>query len=115
MTDAEKLVIIKTILDDGSGYLPSDDTLTTYLALAKGEILAWMYHLVGGVPEDVTDVPARYEQVQIYSVVAGWTHAGAEGQTVSIENGVHRHFTYNDMLDYIHNNVLPIVRVGAIS
>lgn len=115
MTDAEKLVIIKTILDDGSGYLPSDDTLTTYLTLAKGEILVWMYHLVGGVPEDVTDVPVRYDQVQIYSVVAGWTHAGAEGQTVSIENGVHRHFTYNDMLDYIHNNVLPFVRVGAIS
>ena len=115
MTDAEKLVIIKTILDDGSGYLPSDDTLTTYLALAKGEILAWMYHLVGGVPEDVTEVPVRYDQVQIYSVVAGWTHAGAEGQTVSIENGVHRHFTYNDMLDYIHNNVLPLVRVGALS
>lgn len=115
MTDAEKLVIIKTILDDGSGYLPSDDTLTTYLALAKGEILAWMYHLVGGVPEDVTEVPVRYDQVQIYSVVAGWTHAGAEGQTVSIENGVHRHFTYNDMLDYVHNNVLPFVRVGAVT
>lgn len=115
MTDAEKLVIIKTILDDGSGYLPSDDTLTTYLTLAKGEILAWMYHLVGGVPEDVTDVPAKYENTQIYAVVAGWTHAGAEGQTVSVENGVHRHFTYNDMLDYIHNNVLPIVRVGALS
>lgn len=115
MTDAEKLVILQTLLDDGSGYLPSDETLTTYLTLAKGEILAWMYHLVGGVPEDVTDVPSKYEQVQIYAVVAGWTHAGAEGQTVSIENGVHRHFSYTDMLDYIHNNVLPIVRVGAVT
>ena len=115
MTDAEKLVILQTLLDDGSGYLPSDETLTTYLTLAKGEILAWMYHLVGGVPEDVTDVPSKYEQVQIYAVVAGWTHAGAEGQTVSIENGVHRHFSYTDMLDYIHNNVLPYVRVGAVT
>ena len=115
MTDAEKLVILQTLLDDGSGYLPSDETLTTYLTLAKGEILAWMYHLVGGVPEDVTDVPSKYEQVQIYAVVAGWTHAGAEGQTVSIENGVHRHFSYTDMLDYIHNNVLPIVRVGVVT
>ena len=115
MTDAEKLVILQTLLDDGSGYLPSDETLTTYLTLVKGEILAWIYHLVGGVPEDVTDVPSKYEQVQIYAVVAGWTHAGAEGQTVSIENGVHRHFSYTDMLDYIHNNVLPIVRVGAVT
>lgn len=115
MTDAEKLNSIKILLEDGSGYMPTDETLTEYITLAKKEILAWMYHLVGGVPEDVTEVPAKYETIQIYSVIAGWTHAGAEGQIVSIENGVHRHFSYVDMLDYIHNNVLPFVRVGAIS
>ena len=115
MTDAEKLNSIKILLEDGSGYMPTDETLTEYITLAKKEILAWMYHLVGGVPEDVTEVPAKYETIQIYSVIAGWTHAGAEGQIVSIENGVHRHFSYTDMLDYIHNNVLPFVRVGAIS
>jgi len=115
MTDAEKLNSIKILLEDGSGYMPTDETLTEYITLAKKEILAWMYHLVGGVPEDVTDVPAKYEGIQVYAVVVGWTHAGAEGQIVSIENGVHRHFSYTDMLDYIHNNVLPFVRVGAIS
>lgn len=114
MTDTEKLNSIKILLEDGSGYMPTDETLTEYITLAKKEILAWMYHLVGGVPEDVTEVPAKYETIQIYSVIAGWTHAGAEGQSVSIENGVHRHFDYVDMLDYIHNNVLPFVRVGAI-
>lgn len=115
MTDAEKLNSIKILLEDGSGYMPTDETLTEYITLAKKEILAWMYHLVGGVPEDVTEVPAKYDTIQIYSVIAGWTHAGAEGQMVSIENGVHRHFSYVDMLDYIHNNVLPYVRVGAVS
>lgn len=115
MTDTEKLNSIKVLLEDGSGYMPTDNTLTEYITLAKKEILAWMYHLIGGVPDDVTEVPAKYETIQIYSVIAGWTHAGAEGQTVSIENGVHRHFSYVDMLDYIHNNVLPYVRVGAIS
>ena len=115
MTDTEKLNSIKILLEDGSGYMPTDETLTEYITLAKKEILAWMYHLVGGVPEDVTEVPAKYETIQIYSVIAGWTHAGAEGQTVSIENGVHRHFSYVDMLDYIHNHILPYVRVGAIS
>lgn len=115
MTDAQKLATIKIILEDGSGYLPSDETLNQYISMSESEILAWMYHLVGGVPTDVTDVPTKYEQVQIYSVVAGWTHAGAEGQRKSIENGVHREFAYVDMLDYIHNNVLPYVRVGAIT
>ena len=115
MTNAQKLTTLKVLLDDGSGYMPSDEVLTTYLNLAQGEILAWMYHLIGGVPGEATEVPERYEGVQIYSVIAGWTHAGAEGQSVSIENGVHRHFEYTDMLDYIHNNVLPYVRVGAVT
>lgn len=114
MTSAQKLLTIKTLLEDGSGYMPSDDTLNVYIDLSQSEILAWMYHLVGGVPGDVTEVPSKYETIQIYSVVAGWTHAGTEGQTVSIENGVHRHFSYTDMLDYIHNNVLPYARVGAV-
>ena len=115
MTNAQKLITVKTLLEDGSGYMPSDETLNTYIAIAQDEILSWMYHLVGGVPEDVTAVPSKYEGIQVYAVVVGWTHAGAEGQTVSIENGVHRHFSYTDMLDYIHNNVLPFVRVGAVS
>ena len=105
MTDAQKLEIVRTLLDDGSGYSPTDETLNTYIEVAGNEILAWMYHLVGGVPSNVIAVPAKYESVQIY----------AEGQTLSIENGVHRDFKYTDMLDYIHNNVLPIVRVGAVS
>ena len=103
------------LLEDGSGYMPSDDTLGVYLEMAGSEILAWMYHLVGGVPEDVTEVPARYDATHVYAVVTGFTHAGAEGQTLSIENGVHRDFKYTDMLDYIHNTVLPFVRVGAIT
>ena len=115
MTDEQKLITVKTLLEDGSGYIPTDETLNTYIAIAQDEILAWMYHLVGGVPGDVTAVPSKYEGIQIYAVVVGWTHAGAEGQIVSIENGVHRHFNYTDMLDYIHNNVLPYARVGAVT
>lgn len=115
MTDAEKLTTLKVLLEDGSGYMPSDETLNTYISLSKSEILAWMYHLIGGVPDDVTEVPDKYETVQIYSIISGWTHAGAEGEEKHIENGVHRDFAYVDMLDYIHNNVLPFVRVGAVT
>lgn len=114
MTDAEKLATVKTLLGDG-GDVPSDADLTVYLTLAKQEIILWRFHLVGGPPEDMTDVPAQYELTQIYSVVAGYTHAGAEGQSVQIENGVHRHFLYSDMLDYIHNKVTPYARVGAVT
>ena len=115
MTDAQKLTTVQTLLNDGTGYMPSDETLNTYLEIAGNEILAWMYHLVGGVPEDVTEVPSKYEGIQIYAVIVGFTQSGAEGQGLSIENGVHRDFKFSDMLDYIHNNVLPFVRVGAVS
>ena len=114
MTDAQKLITLKTILSDGVSEIPSDDKLNTYLSVAGSEILAWMYHLVGGVPASVTEVPSKYDSIQVYAVVVGFTQAGAEGEQTHIENGVHRHFRCSDMLDYIHNNVLPIVRVGAI-
>lgn len=113
MTDAQKLITLQTLLEDG-GDVPSEEKLNTYLSISANEILAWMYHLVGGVPSGVTDVPEKYDGIQVYAVVAGYTQAGAEGEQTHIENGVHRQFRYSDMLDYIHNHVLPIVRVGAV-
>lgn len=113
MTDAQKLITIKTLLDS-DGEMPSDDVLNTYITLSGNEILAWKYHLVGGVPSNVTDVPATDEGAQVYAVIAGFTHAGAEGEQTHIENGVHRHFMYEDMIGYIRNHVLPYARVGAV-
>jgi hypothetical protein len=115
MTDAEKLKNVKTLLGDSDGAIPSDETLKTYLTLAANEILNWKYHLIGGVPDHVVSVPSLEEIKQIYAVVAGYTHAGAEGQSSHSENGISRVFKYGDMLQYIHDNVLPYVRVGAIS
>ena len=114
MTNAQKLARLKILLSDG-GEVPSDETLTEYITVAGEEILAWKYHLIGGVPADVTEVPLIDEPTQIYAVIAGYTHAGAEGQSTHIENGVHRHYMYEDMIGYIHNHVLPYVRVGAVS
>lgn len=114
MTNAEKLIMLQTILDDG-GEVPTEDKLETYLTLAGTEILNWMYHLVGGVPETVTCVPAKYDVTHVYAVAAGYTHAGAEGEASHDENGIKRIFMYSDMVDYIHNHVLAYVRVGAVS
>ena len=114
MTDAEKLTVIKTLLDDG-GELPSDEKLNTYIQIAGQEILAWKYHLIGGVPDDVTEVPAAEDITHIYAVVAGYTHAGSEGEKQHNENSVNRVFIYADMVSYIRNNVLPYVRVGAVT
>lgn len=112
MTDAEKLTTLKTLLDDG-GELPSDEKLNAYLSLAKTEILNWLYWDIGGVPSDVTNIPVKYEGVQIFAVLAGYTHAGSEGQSTHVENSVQRHFNYDDMVGYIRDSkhVTPYVRV----
>lgn len=108
MTDAAKLNRLKTLLGPEA---ESDALLSEYLDIAKDEILNWLYIKRGSVPEKVTAVPTRYEQTQIFAVLAGFNIRGAEGQTLHIENGMHRQFVYDDMLKYIHAHVFPYVGI----
>ena len=110
MTDSEKLAMVKGILriEDSS----MDALLTTYLAAAKSEILGWRYSYAPDMP---TEVPQEYEMTQVYAVVFGFTQSGNEGEEVSIENGIHRHFHHSDMVQYIRANVVHIAKLGAVS
>ncbi len=106
MTTEEKLAMVKTIMGPDA---PDDATLTTYLNVAKSAILQWRYsYNPDAMPEDVE--PA-YEIDQVQAVVNGLTQRGMEGETTSIENGVHRHFSYPDMNRYIKANVIPFAKV----
>ena len=49
----------------------------------------------------------------MYAVVNGFTQRGLEGQSVSIENGIHRHFDFTDMTRYIGRMSLPTQRCDA--
>jgi len=109
MDDNAKLSMIKTLLEiSGTSY---DTQLGVYLDFAKREILNYLYILVPQ-PEDVTDVPTKYEMVQVQAVVAGFNLRGAENQSSHTENGISRTFVYSDMVEYIKNNVLPYAKVG---
>lgn len=106
MTAEEKLEMVKAIMGPDA---PDDDTILRYLNIAKTEILQWRYsYNESAMPEDV---PAAYEMTQIYAVVNGFTQRGNEGQSVSIENGIHRHFEFPDMVHYIRGNVPAYVKV----
>lgn len=106
MSSAEKLDMVKTILriDDNS----EDALLDTYLTMAAKELLSWRYSHAAVIPHVVPD---EYEMTQIQAVVNGYTQSGTEGQVLSVENGIHRHFKHSDMVDYIRNSVVPFVRV----
>lgn len=107
MTDAEKLTTLKTILRISD--TTEDALLGVYLDAAAQELLAWKYGWsANGVP---AEVPAEDEQTQIWAVVAGYSISGAEGQTLHIENGIHRDFKYHDMVNYIRENTVPIAKV----
>ena len=103
MTDAEKLVQLKALLQITD--TTQDATLAVYLSLAKSEILSWLYS--GKTPEGIEDVPARYEPTQIMAVVTGFGLVGLENQTRSVENTTTREFKHSSMLEFIRANVIP--------
>lgn len=106
MTATEKLNMVKAILriTDTS----EDALINTYLEAAASEILGWRYSYSDYIPQNV---PKEYEMTQVQAVVNGYTQSGNEGQNVSIENGIHRHFAYSDMVAYIRAHVIPFAKV----
>ena len=85
-----------------------DTLLNTYLSAAKSELLGWRYSYSAETPNEV---PTEYEMAQVWGVIAGIRQGGNEGESVSVENGVHRHFNHTDMVNYIRANVIPIAKV----
>lgn len=110
MSPFRKLEMVKTILRIDSDDTEDDMLLSTYLDMAEHEILGWRYSNAN--PENVPEsVPPEYDMTQIQAVVNGFTQAGVEGQVLSIENGIHRHFQYADMVEYVRAHVIPIAGV----
>lgn len=111
MTTSEKLTLVKTILGISASDTSLDDELTAYLNMAGEEILNWMYinHPSERPEGTAAVVPIRYSMVQVHAVVNGYSHKGAEGETVHNENGINRTFKYDDMIDYIRSNVFQFI------
>lgn len=97
------------LFPDGGATESDEAMLMVYLNLAQQEILNYRYsYSASGIPEIL---PSEYDAVQVMAVAQGFAQNGAEGQTVSVENGVHRHWKYEDMMAYIYNHVIPIARI----
>lgn len=110
MTPEAKLAMVKAILRIDDTDTSEDALITTYLDMAQQEMLAWRYSHAN--PDNVPEtVPTEYEITQVQAVINGYTQAGVEGQVLSIENGIHRHFNYSDMVEYVRAHVIPIAGV----
>lgn len=84
MTNAEKIEIMRVgIAPD----VAEDAVLAAEIDAAGAMILNKLYPF--GYPED-TEVPRRYEQMQIKLAIELYTQRGAEGQASHTENGTTR-------------------------
>lgn len=105
MTDNEKLVVLKTILNvEGSS---EDSLLSVYLSLAASKILLKAY------PYDSTktEVPLQYAQLQCEIAVYLYNKRGAEGQSYHSENGINRAYENADIPKSMLASVIPHAEV----
>ena len=102
MTQAEKIVLLKNMLDDTDD---SDEVLSVYLDLAAQKILNRMYPF----KDDYTGlvIPDRYVMMQLNVAVYLLNKRGAEGEIQHIENGIHRNYGSSDVPDGMLKDIVP--------
>ena len=91
MTDAEKLSILKEMLD--SGDTTPDEIANAYLLAAKQAVINLAYPFGNGSEE----MPSKYDYEQIEIAVYMLNKRGAEGENLHIEGGTHRSFETSDI------------------
>ena len=103
MTNEEKRAALAVSLAPDTD---TDEVLDNVLADAEALVLNRMYPF--GYP-DGTEVPPRYERIQIQLATELYSKRGAEGQTGHSENGITRNWPGTSAL---LNRVLP--HVGSV-
>lgn len=99
MTDVEKLTALRAMV----GGSDADEVLSTYLLLAGRKIIARAFPY----KEDVTDVPVKYETIQLEIAAYMLNKRGAEGQTAHSENGISRTYENADVPASMLKGVTP--------
>lgn len=102
MTNEEMLAIVKarTGVDDTT-------LLSAYIDDAGQAIINKAYPFKVGI----TEVPAKYQRLQVEIAVYLADKMGAEGQTVHIENGVHRTYESASIPDSMLKPVIPLCKI----
>lgn len=109
MTDAEKLTLLKTMIEVGDG--DTDEVLSVYLSLAAQEILNIAYPFVTDFSE--VDFPSKYDYLQVQAAAYLWNKRGAFGETAHNENGINRTYEAAHLPKSIIQQITP--ECGVIS
>ena len=103
MTNEQKIEKLKVLISPDTA---TNELLLSLLEQSEGIILNRRYPF--GAPEGVT-LSALHEQVQLRMAVELFSKMGAEGQTMSIENGVHRTWEAGDVSPSLLKLIVPCV------
>lgn len=102
MTQIEKIAQLKSMLGADA---PSDEELITLLLITKGAILNARYPLGEWLE---TEVPDKYEHIQLLACVSLFNKKGAEGQTSHSENGITRQYEAGDIPNSLLKQIVPM-------
>lgn len=102
MTNEVKIEKLKVLISPDTA---SDELLSYLLEQSEGIILNRRYPF--GAPEGASLSPL-YEQIQIRMAVELFSKMGAEGQTMHIENGVHRTWEAGDVSPSLLRQIIPV-------
>lgn len=98
MTDTEKLELTKTYIGESN---LDDAVVSSYISMAEDMITRRLYPFA--VPEGYT-FPERWEGLACEIAAQAYLRRGAEGETVHIENNIHRTYRssdYEELLKYV--------------
>ena len=102
MTNEQMLAIVKARTG-----VTDDTLLSAYIQDAAQAIINKAYPF----KTEITTVPAKYERLQIEIAVYLVNKMGAEGQTVHIENGIHRTYESASIPDSMLKAVIPLAKI----
>ena len=105
MTISEKIANVQQRVNDRRA---TDALIAIYLEDAKDAILKERYPF--GVPSDVTEVPTKYEVLQCRLATRYFLRQNIDGQTVAIENGIHKHYQSPDDADLL-KRVIQVIKI----
>lgn len=104
MTTEQMMTIVSGLI--GKEVTESDADIAAYLTIAQDKIMSRLYPF----GTTLTEVPEQYQVIQCELAARLYIRAGAEGQTVSVENGVHRHYESVDDADILER-LTPYAKV----
>ena len=103
MTETEKLTMLKAMV----GNTDDEEVLSAYLALAGRKIIAKAYPY----RDDITEVPSKYDFLQVEIAAYMLNKRGAEGQTSHTENGITRQYENADVPASMLKSITPHVGI----